>query len=98
MSDWEGRTRAPVGPLREQVRHEADEQAVSDADQSMADLNQTMADSDKVAAAVERGCADAVEAAALEDRLGEDFDAMVVELRNSGRALVQVSRDRLQDR
>ena len=49
-----------------------------------------MASSGKVARAVERGCADAVEAAALEDRVGEVFDAVVVDQRAEGRAVVQV--------
>jgi exoribonuclease R len=53
-------------------------------------LPEVMAASGKVAAGVERGCADAVEAAALEDRVGEVFDAMVVEQREPTEALVQV--------
>jgi exoribonuclease R len=53
-------------------------------------LPEIMAASDKVAGGVERGCADAVEAAALEDQVGEVFDAMVVEHRDRGGALVQV--------
>ena len=46
--------------------------------------------SDKVANGVERACADAVEAAALEDRVGEVFDAMVVDKREKGGAVVQI--------
>ena len=50
-----------------------------------------MAASDQQAGAVERACADAVEAAVLEDRVGEVFDAMVVDLSGKrGAALVQV--------
>ena len=49
-----------------------------------------MAASDKVASGVERACADAVEAAALEDRVGEVFDAMVVDKREKGGAVVQI--------
>ena len=49
-----------------------------------------MAASDKVANGVERACADAVEAAALEDRVGEVFDAMVVDKREKGGAVVQI--------
>ena len=39
----------------------------------------------------ERKCADAVEAAALEDRVGEVFDAMVVDKRENGEAVVQIA-------
>ena len=54
-------------------------------------LPQIMAASDKVAGAVERACADAVEAATLQHRVGEVFDAVVVDLRDNGEgALVQV--------
>ncbi len=60
------------------------------AREALPSLPEVMASSDKVAGAVERGCADAVEAAALEDRVGEVFDAMVVDQREKGRAVVQV--------
>ncbi|XBO45758.1 RNB domain-containing ribonuclease [Pedococcus sp. KACC 23699] len=60
------------------------------AREALPSLPEVMAASDKVAGAVERGCADAVEAAALEDRVGEVFDAMVVDQREKGRAVVQV--------
>ena len=60
------------------------------AREALPTLPEVMASSDKVAGAVERGCADAVEAAALEDRVGEVFDAMVVDQREKGRAVVQV--------
>nr|WP_270887927.1 RNB domain-containing ribonuclease [Pedococcus sp. 5OH_020] len=58
--------------------------------EALPSLPEIMAASDKVAGGVERGCADAVEAAALEDRVGEVFDAMVVDKRENGRALVQL--------
>lgn len=58
--------------------------------EALPSLPEVMAASDKVASAVERGCADAVEAAALEDRVGEVFDAMVVDQREKGRAVVQL--------
>jgi exoribonuclease R len=60
------------------------------AREALPSLPEAMAASDKVASAVERGCADAVEAAALEDRVGQEFDAMVVDQREKGRAVVQV--------
>ena len=60
------------------------------AREALSSLPEVMAASDKVAGAVERGCADAVEAAALEDRVGEVFDAMVVDQREKGPAVVQV--------
>jgi exoribonuclease R len=53
-------------------------------------LPEVMQASDKLAGAVERACADAVEAAALEDRVGQTFDAVVVDKREKGDALVQV--------
>ena len=60
------------------------------AREALPSLPAVMASSGKVARAVERGCADAVEAAALEDRVGEVFDAVVVDQRAEGRAVVQV--------
>ena len=60
------------------------------AREALPTLPEAMAASDRMASAVERGCADAVEAAALEDRVGEEFDAMVVDQREQGRAVVQV--------
>lgn len=53
-------------------------------------LPEVMQASDRVAGAVERGCADAVEAAVLEDRVGDVFDAVVVDERNSSGVLVQL--------
>lgn len=53
-------------------------------------LPEVMQASDRVAGAVERGCADAVEAAVLEHRVGEVFDAVVVDDRNGSGVLVQL--------
>jgi exoribonuclease R len=53
-------------------------------------LPEVMTASDRKAGAVERACSDAVEAAALEDRVGEEFDAMVVDQREKGGALIQI--------
>lgn len=60
------------------------------AREALPSLPEIMAASDKVANGVERACADAVEAAALEDRVGEVFDAMVVDKREKGGAVVQI--------
>jgi exoribonuclease R len=60
------------------------------AREALPSLPQVMAASDKVAGGVERACADAVEAAALNDRVGEAFDAMVVDQRENGDAVVQI--------
>ena len=60
------------------------------AREALPSLPEIMATSDKVANGVERACADAVEAAALEDRVGEVFDAMVVDKREKGGAVVQI--------
>jgi exoribonuclease R len=53
-------------------------------------LPELMAASDKKADAVERACADAVEAAALADRVGQQFDAMVVDRRDNGKVVIQI--------
>ena len=53
-------------------------------------LPETMQASDRVASAVERACADAVEAAVLEDRVGEMFEAVVVDVRNRSGVVLQV--------
>jgi exoribonuclease R len=53
-------------------------------------LPEIMAASGRVASGVERGCADAVEAAVLEDRVGDLFEAMVVEKRDKGGVLLQL--------
>ena len=60
------------------------------AREALPSLPEVMATSDKVASGVERGCADAVEAAALEDRVGDVFDAMVVDRRDNGTAMLQI--------
>ena len=60
------------------------------AREALPSLPEVMSASDKVANGVERACADAVEAAALEDRVGEVFDAMVVDEREKGGAVVQI--------
>src|SRR6478672_1155666 len=60
------------------------------AREALPSLPEVMAASDKVANGVERACADAVEAAALEDRVGDVFDAMVVDKREKGGAVVQI--------
>jgi exoribonuclease R len=50
------------------------------AREALPSLPEAMQASDRRAGAVERACADAVEAATLEDRVGEDFEATVVDL------------------
>jgi exoribonuclease R len=60
------------------------------AREALPSLPEIMSASDKVASGVERACADAVEAAVLQHRVGDVFDAMVVDVRDKGRALVQV--------
>jgi exoribonuclease R len=49
-----------------------------------------MARSDRTAAALERGCLDAVEAAVLAHRVGEEFEAVVVDVDEDGGGEVQV--------
>jgi exoribonuclease R len=58
--------------------------------QALPALPEAMQASDRVAGAVERACADAVEAAVLEDRVGEVFDAVVVDERNRSGVVLQV--------
>jgi exoribonuclease R len=53
-------------------------------------LPQAMQASDRLAGAVERACANAVEAAVLADRVGEVFEAVVVDNRNSAGVLIQL--------
>ena len=60
------------------------------AREALPSLPDIMAGSDKQAAAVERACADAVEAAALSDRVGAVFDAMVVDQREKGTVQLQL--------
>lgn len=54
-------------------------------------LPDIMARTDQLAHKLERACTDAVEAASLRHRVGETFDASVVDLREGGRSLVQVT-------
>ena len=54
-------------------------------------LPEIMATSDRLANAVERACTDAVEAAALQHRVGETFHASVVDASPNGAGLVQIS-------
>ena len=58
--------------------------------QGLRQLPEAMATSDRVAGSVDRACADAVEAALLQHRLGQDFDAVAVEQREKGGVLLQV--------
>jgi exoribonuclease R len=58
--------------------------------EALPNLPDIMAASDKKANGVERACADAVEAAALEDQVGQVFDAMVVDQTERGDLIVQV--------
>ena len=53
-------------------------------------LPAVMTASDQVANAVDRECTDAVEAAVLQHRVGEEFDAVVVDVRADGDGRVQV--------
>ena len=53
-------------------------------------LPEIMTTSDQLASAVERACTDAVEAAALQHRVGETFRAAVVDITKNG-GLVQIS-------
>lgn len=60
------------------------------AREALPSLPEAMEASDRVAGAVERGCADAVEAAVLQHRVGDVFDAVVVDQRNASGVLVQL--------
>lgn len=57
---------------------------------ALGELPEVMAESGRVARAVERASADAVEAAVLADRVGETFDAAVIDISRSGDAVVRV--------
>ncbi|GMA88943.1 hypothetical protein GCM10025868_41930 [Angustibacter aerolatus] len=61
--------------------------------EALPDLPATMASSDRVASTVGRACTDAVEAAVLSGRVGETFDAVVVDRRDHG-GVVQPARPR----
>ncbi len=57
---------------------------------SVPTLPEIMTDSDRLASAVERACTDAIEAAALQHRVGETFRASVVDVSMNG-GLVQIT-------
>jgi exoribonuclease R len=59
--------------------------------QALPTLPEIMQATDQLANAVDRACTDTVEAAALKDRVGEEFDAVVVDQRGEGESLVQVT-------
>jgi exoribonuclease R len=58
---------------------------------ALARLPEVMAASDRQAKAVERACTDAVEAAILRHRVGEVFDAVVVDRQERGGLVVQLT-------
>jgi exoribonuclease R len=58
---------------------------------ALATLPEVMAASDRQARAVERACTDAVEAAILQHRVGEAFDAVVVDRSERGDLVVQLT-------
>jgi len=58
--------------------------------QALPTLPEIMTDSDHLASAVEHACTDAVEAAALQHRVGETFRALIVDVTQHG-GLVQIS-------
>ncbi len=58
---------------------------------ALPDLPEVMQRTDQVAGAVDRACTDTVEAAALQHRVGEEFQASVVDVRDDGESLVQVT-------
>lgn len=58
---------------------------------ALPELPELMASSDRRAKGVERACTDIVEAAVLESRVGEVFEATVVEKPRKGPALVQLT-------
>lgn len=58
--------------------------------QRLEDLPKVMSDSDRMAGAVDRASADAVEAAVLGSRVGEDFRASVVDRRDGSGVMVQI--------
>jgi exoribonuclease R len=59
--------------------------------QALPTLPEIMQITDQLANAVDHACTDTVEAAALKDRVGEEFDAVVVDQRGEGESLVQVT-------
>ena len=58
---------------------------------ALARLPEIMEASDRQARAVERACTDAVEAAVLEHRVGEIFEAVVVDRQERGGLVVQLT-------
>jgi exoribonuclease R len=60
---------------------------------ALPDLPALMAAGDRRASAYERGCVDLVEAALLSSRVGEEFDAVVVDVRDGGESGVVQLRD-----
>jgi exoribonuclease R len=58
------------------------------ARQALPRLPEVMASTDRVAGAAERGAIDLTEATLLHDRLGEEFDAAVLEVERPGRGTV----------
>ncbi|NNM44628.1 RNB domain-containing ribonuclease [Knoellia koreensis] len=70
----------------------AKEEVPTWAREALPSLPEIMACSDKVASGVERACADAVEAAALGGRVGEEFRAMVVDQkdREKDKVVIQI--------
>ena len=60
------------------------------AAEALPQLPALMTASDRRAGAVERACTDAVEAAALSSRVGEDLEAVVVDESSGGRVVVQM--------
>lgn len=60
------------------------------AREALPDLPVTMRESDQRARAVDRACVSAVEAAVLHDRVGQTFEAMVVDQTGRGDAVVQL--------
>lgn len=63
------------------------------AREALPELPALMTAGDRRASAYERGCVDLVEAALLGDRVGEEFDAVVVDVRDGGESGVVQLRD-----
>ena len=58
---------------------------------ALPDLPDVMQRTDQLAGAVDHACTDTVEAAALQHRVGEEFEAAVVDVRGEAELLVQVT-------
>lgn len=65
----------------------------ADVRAALPELPALMTAGDRRASAYERGCVDLVEAALLSDRVGEEFDAVVVDVRDDGATGVVQLRD-----